>query len=81
MNRKIVRVGNSLGITISPDLLASCGLAEGSKVEVLEQDGRIVVSPATSLVEQMRTWSRRPVDLGAGREQIVEMIRADRESH
>ncbi|GAB3163920.1 hypothetical protein GCM10027059_19070 [Myceligenerans halotolerans] len=45
MRRKIITVGTSAGITISPADLRALGLAVGDTVDVTAHDGAIEVKP------------------------------------
>ncbi|MFO1039035.1 MAG: AbrB/MazE/SpoVT family DNA-binding domain-containing protein [Geminicoccaceae bacterium] len=46
MQVRVSRWGNSLGLRLPKDLAAKLGIGEGSRVEVTEDRGRIVISPA-----------------------------------
>lgn len=45
MRKKIVRIGSSAGITVSPGELAAMGLAVGDQVEVTVRAGVLEVTP------------------------------------
>lgn len=50
MRRKIIRIGNSLGVTLPPELLQRWGLSRGSEVniELDEECQWVLLSPAKS---------------------------------
>ncbi|MBP3041313.1 AbrB/MazE/SpoVT family DNA-binding domain-containing protein [Bacillaceae bacterium Marseille-Q3522] len=43
MERKITKIGNSLGITLPLELLKQIGLAQGDNVQVQVIDGKIIL--------------------------------------
>lgn len=43
INRKITKIGNSVGITLPADLLKSVGLSQGDGVQIEVKDGKIIV--------------------------------------
>ena len=46
MQVSVARWGNSLGLRIPKDIAEQAGLHAGSRVEVMAENGRVVVSPA-----------------------------------
>ena len=54
MRKKVLRVGNSAAITLSPPELAALGLAVGDQVEVIVRAGVLQVS-------RVNVFSGRPV--------------------
>ena len=42
----LARWGNSLGLRIPKDIAVRTGLCEGARVDVVAEDGRIVITPA-----------------------------------
>jgi antitoxin MazE len=57
MQIQVARWGNSLAVRIPKEIAADLGLAEGSRVEVAANDGRIVITlarPRYSLDELLR---------------------------
>lgn len=53
MNRKVTRIGNSLGVTITPDALKKVGLELGDEVDVMvrSEQGEIVIRKRVTLPE------------------------------
>jgi len=45
MRVQVARWGNSLGLRIPKEVARAAGLAEGMRVEVAAEDGRVVISP------------------------------------
>lgn len=43
IERKVTKIGNSIGITLPPDLLKQVGLSQGDDVQVEVHDGRIIL--------------------------------------
>ncbi|WP_332633601.1 AbrB/MazE/SpoVT family DNA-binding domain-containing protein [Halalkalibacter flavus] len=43
MERKVTKIGNSLGVTFPAELLKRLGVAHGDDVFIEEQDGAIVI--------------------------------------
>lgn len=46
MQVQIARWGNSLGVRIPKDVAGAVGLAEGARVDIAADDGRIVITVA-----------------------------------
>ncbi|QJE74766.1 AbrB/MazE/SpoVT family DNA-binding domain-containing protein [Aerophototrophica crusticola] len=44
MQVQVARWGNSLGVRVPRDIASAVGLAEGSRVDMVVEDGRIVIS-------------------------------------
>ncbi|WP_026568776.1 MULTISPECIES: AbrB/MazE/SpoVT family DNA-binding domain-containing protein [Sediminibacillus] len=42
-DRKVTKIGNSLGITLPTELLKQVGLAQGDDIQVEVKDGKIVL--------------------------------------
>ena len=47
MQVQLARWGNSLGVRIPKEIAGRLGLAEGARVEMSTEDGRIIISSAT----------------------------------
>jgi antitoxin component of MazEF toxin-antitoxin module len=62
MRKKIVRIGSSAGVTVSPGELAALGLAVGDQVEVTVRAGVLEVVPADKYVGRPLVELRRLVD-------------------
>ncbi|MBY6054029.1 AbrB/MazE/SpoVT family DNA-binding domain-containing protein [Cytobacillus firmus] len=43
IERKVTKIGNSIGITLPPELLKQVGLSQGDDVLVEVQDGKIIL--------------------------------------
>jgi antitoxin MazE len=43
IERKVTKIGNSIGITLPPELLKQVGLAQGDDVQVEVKGGKIIV--------------------------------------
>ncbi|TCP31563.1 putative addiction module antidote [Scopulibacillus darangshiensis] len=43
IERKVTKIGNSIGITLPPDLLREVGLAQGDDVTIEVKDGKIIL--------------------------------------
>ncbi|MDQ0220381.1 AbrB/MazE/SpoVT family DNA-binding domain-containing protein [Peribacillus cavernae] len=43
IERKVTKIGNSIGITLPPELLKQVGLAQGDDVQVEVKDGKIIL--------------------------------------
>lgn len=50
MERRITRVGNSVGITLPSDLLKEAGLSQGDDVKLELKNGKITMSKKEQLV-------------------------------
>jgi antitoxin MazE len=46
MQVQVARWGNSLGVRIPKDIAGAVGLAEGARVDITADDGRIVITVA-----------------------------------
>lgn len=49
LERKVTKIGNSLGITLPTDLLKQVGLYKGDDVQVEVKDGRIILRKKVQL--------------------------------
>jgi|1186.fasta_scaffold259575_2 antitoxin MazE len=43
IERKVTKIGNSIGITLPPEILKQVGLAQGDDVQVEVKDGKIIL--------------------------------------
>lgn len=43
IERKVTKIGNSIGITLPPEVLKQVGLAQGDDVQVEVKDGKIIL--------------------------------------
>lgn len=43
IERKVTRIGNSIGITLPPELLKQVGIAQGDDVQIEVKDGKIIL--------------------------------------
>lgn len=43
IERKVTKIGNSIGITLPPDLLSQIGLSQGDDVQIEVKDGKIII--------------------------------------
>ncbi|WP_018664894.1 AbrB/MazE/SpoVT family DNA-binding domain-containing protein [Heyndrickxia acidiproducens] len=43
IERKVTKIGNSIGITLPPELLKQAGLTQGDDVQVEVNDGKIIL--------------------------------------
>lgn len=61
--RKIVRMGQSRGLTLPPEICRAAGIDIGSEVTVTEQDGQVLVSRVKAQRESLaQRLSRSNVD-------------------
>ncbi|MBV9119709.1 MAG: hypothetical protein JOZ39_03295 [Chloroflexi bacterium] len=79
MKRKVIRVGNSLAITLPPKSLQAIGTHEGEIVDVEVEPSGLRIRPATDLAALVADWT--PLGTAASTVDIVEVIRRDRDSH
>jgi antitoxin component of MazEF toxin-antitoxin module len=78
MRRKLVRMGNSLGVTLSPAAIASLGVAEGDPVDVDVEDGRVVITGKRQLAALLAEW--RPIAEEIDPSALDDLTREDREA-
>jgi antitoxin component of MazEF toxin-antitoxin module len=78
MRRKVLRVGNSLAVTLPPDALAGLGLREGDAVDVEVSEGKIVVGPGGDVAAMVRSWT--PIAATVDPDEIARVIREERDS-
>ena len=43
IERKVTKIGNSIGITLPPELLKQVGIAQGDDVQIEVKDGKIIL--------------------------------------
>ena len=43
IERKVTKIGNSIGITLPPEILKQVGLTQGDDVQVEVKDGKIIL--------------------------------------
>lgn len=78
MRRKVVGIGNALGVTLPAELLSRYGLDKGDDVEVLAVDDHIEVGPARSVAELLDSW--KPIGIRVRPEDLTKAIREDRDA-
>lgn len=49
IERKVTKIGNSIGITLPPELLKQIGLAQGDDVQVEVKNGKIILQKKVQL--------------------------------
>ena len=80
MRRKLVRIGNSVGVTLPSEMLQACGLHEGQTIDIQVSNGHIELRPENQdLGALFDSWT--PIGQPIDSELIVQLIREDRESH
>ena len=78
MRRKLVRIGNSLGVTLPPAAIAVLGAHEGETVDVAVEDGHVVIASKASMAQVISAWTPIAQDVEA--RDLDRMIREDRSS-
>jgi putative addiction module antidote len=78
VRRKVLRVGNSLAVTLPPEALAELGLGEGDAVDVDVSEGKLVVSAGGNVAALLRSWS--PVAATVHFDEITRAIREERDT-
>lgn len=61
MVRKVFRSGNSLVVTLPPEV-KDLGITEDSEVDVEVEDGRVVIRPATGISRELLEWTDAFID-------------------
>ena len=56
MVRKVFKSGNSLVVTLPPEV-RDLGIAEDSEVDVVVEDGRIVIRPSRAISRELLEWT------------------------
>ena len=79
MKRKVVRIGNSLGVTLPAEALERCGLVEGQTVVTEVREDAIWIHADLSLKDLFDSWE--PVASGVSSQDVTEAIGRDRQSH
>jgi antitoxin component of MazEF toxin-antitoxin module len=79
LERKVLRIGNSLGVTLPPEILAEAGLKEGETVRVRVRNGAIEIEPERSLTGLFERWGPVAADLTI--DDILGTVREERDSH
>jgi antitoxin component of MazEF toxin-antitoxin module len=74
----LVRIGNSLGVTLPAAAISSLGVAEGDTVDVEVEGNHVVISARASLSELLTTWN--PIGANVRPEALDALIREDREA-
>jgi virulence-associated protein VagC len=54
--RKVFRSGNSLVVTLPPEV-RDLGIAEDSEVDVVIEEGRVVIRPAAGISRELLEWT------------------------
>jgi|AntDeeMinimDraft_6_1070357.scaffolds.fasta_scaffold09017_3 putative addiction module antidote len=64
MTRKIIKIGDSAGITLPKDLLKKHGLKIGGRVELREVDGKVTIeNPQSEQVDrELLDWTDKFID-------------------
>jgi antitoxin component of MazEF toxin-antitoxin module len=78
MQRKPIRIGNAVGVTLPSEVLARYNLSLGEAVEVVATDDHIEIAPRRTVAEILDSWERLATHVPL--EEIVRIIREDRES-
>jgi antitoxin component of MazEF toxin-antitoxin module len=78
MRRKIVRIGNSLGVTLPRASIAILGLAEGDAVDVEVSGRQIVIGARGDVASMLAAW--KPIGRKVPAADLVLLIRDDRDS-
>ena len=74
MVQKVIKYGNSSAVVIAADLAQRYGLTAGSFVKVIEENGRLVLSPV-EVVPRLSESEREFVDdLHAKRETVFKRL-------
>ena len=53
IERKVTKIGNSIGITLPPELLRQVGLSQGDDVQIEVKNGKIILRKKEQLIFQM----------------------------
>lgn len=53
IERKVTKIGNSIGITLPPDLLREAGISYGDDVQLEAKDGKIILQKKSKHHSQM----------------------------
>jgi putative addiction module antidote len=60
MAQKIIKIGTSLGITLSKDLLERTGLTVGDSVDIeTQKDGTLKIVPVSTTASETAQWATR----------------------
>jgi antitoxin component of MazEF toxin-antitoxin module len=54
--RKVFKSGNSLVVTLPPEV-RDLGIAEDSEVDVVIEEGRVVIRPTTGISRELLEWT------------------------
>ncbi len=79
IERKVLRIGNSIGLTLPAEILAQAGIREGDSVRIRVRDGVLELEPTHTAGQLLRKWPRIAPELRP--DEIVRIIREERESH
>jgi len=78
VRRKIVRIGNSLGITLPREAIASLGLGEGDAVDIEVSGRQVVIGARGDVASMLASW--KPLGQKVDAAEIVRLVRSDRDS-
>ena len=79
MRRKVVRIGNAVGVTLPSDLLARYGMHVGDEVDITGAAGHIALAPLRTLGDLFASWEPVAVELSA--EDITQALDHERAEH
>ncbi|HVB78226.1 MAG TPA: AbrB/MazE/SpoVT family DNA-binding domain-containing protein [Candidatus Nitrosotalea sp.] len=77
MRRKLLRIGNSLGVTLPASAISSLGVTEGDPVDVQIEGSRVVITGKAGFAELLATWE--PIAVTLSPTALVAAIREDRD--
>jgi putative addiction module antidote len=78
VKRKIIRIGNSLGVTLPREAIATLGLAEGDSVDVEVSGRQVVIGASGDVASMLASW--KPLGRKVDGAQIARLVREDRDS-
>lgn len=77
MRRKLLRIGNSFGVTLPASAISSLGVAEGDTLGVQIEGSRVVITGKADFAELLAAWD--PIAATLSPTEIVAAIREDRD--
>jgi antitoxin component of MazEF toxin-antitoxin module len=78
MRRKLVRIGNSLGVTLPPSAISSLGVVEGDSVDVEVENDHVLITSRPALPTLLAAWLPIAEDVPAAT--LDRLIREDRDT-
>lgn len=78
MRRKIVRIGNSLGVTLPRAAIATLGLDEGDAVDIEVSGRQIIIGARGDIASMLASW--KPIGRDVAAADLVRLIDEDRDS-